>query len=354
MPDAELIVERNDPILITGSNGFIGSRVVERLLHHGFTNLRCFVRPSSNLTRLEALIAGARDAHIEVFPGNLLYRDDCEKAVRDVKVVYHLAAGKDKSFASCILNSVVATRNLLDAVVQAKTLRRFVNVSGFDVYSNWNLKRGALLDETCGLDAQIGERADAPGYAKLKQEELLLDYAQKHHIPYVILRPCTVYGAGWDQPPSRVGINTFGLFFHLGGSNRIPLSYVDNCAEAIALAGFKSGVDGEAFNVVDDDLPTSREFLRLYKKHGRRMASIYLPYPVFYAGCTLWERYSKWSQGQLPLAFNRRKCAYYWKGNQYSNRKLKERLGWKPVVPFAEASRRFFEYVRQETGAHHH
>jgi nucleoside-diphosphate-sugar epimerase len=52
------------------------------------------------------------------------------------------------------------------------------------------------------------------------------------------------------------------------------------------------------------------------------------------------------------MRFNRRKCDYYWRGNTYSNRKLKERLGWQPIVPFAEASRRFFEYVRE--GDHHH
>jgi nucleoside-diphosphate-sugar epimerase len=350
MGKSDLNIKLDDRVLVTGSNGFIGSRVVETLLRYGFSNLRCFVRPSSNVSRLEAIMADAKHAHIEVIQGNLLYREDCEKAAKDAAVIYHLAAGKDKSFAACVLNSVVTTRNLLDAVVGAGTLRRFVNVSGLDVYSNWNLRRGALLDESCEIDREILSRADAPGYAKLKQDELVLDYAKKHSIPYVIVRPCTVWGPGWDQPPSRVGIGTFGIFLHLGGSNRLPLTYVDNCAEAIVLAGIKKGVDGEVFNVVDDDLPTSREFLRLFKKHGRRFPSIYVPYPIFYAGCAVWEKYSKWSLGQLPPAFNRHKCAYYWKGNRYSNQKLKELLGWKPSVPFSEASRRFFEYVRQGGG----
>src|SRR5205807_6697483 len=37
-------------------------------------------------------------------------------------------------------------------------------------------------------------------------------------------------------------------------------------------------VDGEVFNVVDDDLPSSREFLHLYKKNVRNFASLYLPH----------------------------------------------------------------------------
>ena len=57
----------------------------------------------------------------------------------------------------------------------------------------------------------------------------------------------------------------FGLFLHMGGTNVLPLSFVDNCAEAIVLGGLKPGVDGEVFNVVDDDPLTSRQFLRAYR-----------------------------------------------------------------------------------------
>ena len=78
--------------------------------------------------------------------------------------------------------------------------------------------------------------------------------------------------------PGRVGIDTFGFFIHLGGGNRLPLIYVDNCAEAIVRAGLVEGIDGEVFNAIDDDLPTSREFLRLYKKNVKRIFSVYIPY----------------------------------------------------------------------------
>jgi nucleoside-diphosphate-sugar epimerase len=43
----------------------------------------------------------------------------------------------------------------------------------------------------------------------------------------------------------------------VGGSNVLPLTFVDNCAEAIVLGGLVPGVDGEVFNVVDDELLTS-------------------------------------------------------------------------------------------------
>ena len=142
-----------------------------------------------------------------------------------------------------------------------------------------------------------------------------------------MVRPGSVYGASSSEVTGRVGIGTFGLFLHLGGSNTIPFTYVENCAEAIVLAGLVKGVDGEVFNVVDDDLPSSRQFLRQYKKNVRRFKSVYVPHVVSHALCYLWEKYSQWSKGQLPPAFNRRRWYAEWKKTRYSNEKLKRRTG---------------------------
>ena len=58
-------------------------------------------------------------------------------------------------------------------------------------------------------------------------------------------------------------------------------------------------MDGEVFNVVDDDLPSSRQFFRLYKKNVRSFGSFYIPHLFSYMLCYLWEKYSGWSEGQL-------------------------------------------------------
>jgi nucleoside-diphosphate-sugar epimerase len=95
-------------------------------------------------------------------------------------------------------------------------------------------------------------------------------------------------------------------------------------------------VDGETFNVVDDNLLTSRQFLRAYRKNAKRIFSVRVPYFVAYMLCSLWENYSRWSCGQLPPAFNRRRCAAEWKGNRFSNKKIRQQLGWKPRVSLEE------------------
>ena len=215
-----------------------------------------------------------------------------------------------------------------------------MNISSFAVYSNLGLRRGALLDENCPLEDAPQKRFDAYGFGKLKQEELVREYGEKYKLPYVILRPGYVFGPGKTELNGRVGINTFGFFIQVDGSHLLPLTFVDNCAEAVVLAGLKAGVEGEVFNVVDDDLLTSRQFLRLYKKRVNRF-SARIPYFVAHVLSLLWEKYSKWSKNQLPPAFNRRRCAAEWKGMRYSNQKLKERLGWKPRVPMSRAMELF-------------
>src|SRR5437868_990410 len=129
------VFKPHEPILVTGAAGFIGARVVSRLLEQGFQNVRCLVRPSSESARLEILNGtGANGTRVQLVHGNLLSREDCVAATKDVALIYHLAAGRgQKLVADAYMNSVVTTRNLLEACSEAKTIRRFVSVSSFSV-----------------------------------------------------------------------------------------------------------------------------------------------------------------------------------------------------------------------------
>jgi nucleoside-diphosphate-sugar epimerase len=340
----DCLIKEDEPVLITGATGFIGFKVVESLLRHGFKNLRCFVRPSGNLARLKALqtCAGAT-VRIEIVQGNLLSGDDCRTATQGAAVIYHLAAGTgEKSYPDAFMNSVVTSRNLLDACVQHRCLKRFVSISSFAVYSNRNKPGGRTLDETAPVELNPELRGEAYCYAKLRQDQLVEAYGKEQGIPYVLVRPGAVYGPGKAGITGRVGLGTFGIFLHLGGGNRIPFSYVENCADAIVLAGLVKGVDGEVFNVVDDDLPTSRQFLALYKREVKHFRSIPMPRPFSYLFCYFWEKYSAWSRGQLPPAFNRLAWHAYWKGSIPVNDKIKTRLGWRQRVPTAEGLKAMF------------
>ena len=74
---------------------------------------------------------------MELMKGNLLSSEDCAAATKDVAVIFHLAAGTgEKSFPDAFMNSVVTTRNLLEASLRHGSLRRIVSASSFAVYSN--------------------------------------------------------------------------------------------------------------------------------------------------------------------------------------------------------------------------
>lgn len=341
-----ITIDRDARILLTGATGFIGAAVLRALQRRGFRKIRCFVRYSSDLTEIDRC-SKSFGSKVEIVKGNLLSRSDCEEAVRNASVIYHLAAGTGtKSFADAFMNSVVATRNLLDATLQNRDLKRFVSLSSFTVYDN---EKNSIntLDESCPMEEYPELRGDPYCFAKVKQDELIMDYGKQHNLPYVLIRPGVVYGPGKARIHGRVGLDTFGIFLHLGGSNPLPLTFVDNCAEAVVLAGLTEGIDGEVFNVVDDDLPSSRDFLRLYKREVKHFPSIYLPHGVSYLMCLLWEKYSAWSCGQLPPVYNRKDWATSWKRTSYTNKKAKRGLNWEPKVLLHEGLNRYFASCRE-------
>ena len=345
-PKSEWIASPNAQVLVTGAAGFVGSRVVATLLRYGFEHVRCGVRPSGDLSLLHAAVPAELAHRCEIVEANLLSREDCARVAAGQELVYHLVAGRGKSFPGCFQGSVVTTRNLLEALTERGNVRRFVNVSSFAVYSRFRSKRGEIWDECCPLEDNLRERHDAYAYGKLKQDELVLRYQKSAGLPVTIVRPGIVFGPGKKAIPGFAGIDTFGFFMHLGGGGRLPLTYVENCAEAIVLAGLSQQAVGQVFNVVDDDLPTSRKFLRGYKRNVKKFFSVPVPYCVTYGLCALWEWYAGRSRGQLPPVFNRRECTFAWRGHTYSNRKLKDFLGWQARIPMQQALQHYFEYQK--------
>jgi nucleoside-diphosphate-sugar epimerase len=346
------IINKNDFILITGSNGFIGSQVLENLAEKGYNNLKCLVRKTSNLEKLEQVFKKYPNINFELYKGDLLNKDDCDAITKDVSLIYHVAAGMGGSFSAKFLNSVVTTRNLIDSAVKGKKLKKFLNVSSFSVYSNFTMKRGAILDENCPLEDDYLAIYNPYTFAKVEQDKMVVDLCEKYAIPYALVRPGTVYGPGArEKLTAHIGNKTFGILLHIGGSNLLPLTYINNCAEAIVLCGLDQRTNNKVINIVDDDKISSRKFLRLYKKNVFYFKSIYMPYSVFYLFSIFWEKLAKRTHYSIPAIINPRKASFFWKGNKYSNNRLKELTNWKQTVPFEKASQLYFKYMKETNKA---
>jgi nucleoside-diphosphate-sugar epimerase len=333
-------------ILVTGAGGFLGKAIVERLLAHGQNDLRCMLRDASKARGLEAIAARYPQAQLEFVTVNLRNPHEIPRAVSDADIVIHAAAALKGSPAEMFLDSVVASRNLLEAIANELRSIRVVLISSFGAMGVAELPRGAMVDEKTPLE-QHPERRDVYSHTKLRQEQLFWEYHQKYDFDLVVLRPGVIYGPGGGHFSTRVGLNLFGRFLHLGGKNLLPLTYVDNCAEAIVVAALHESSSGQVYNVVDDDLVTSGQYLSLYKKNVRRVKSVPVPYFALMWGSRMVERYSERSKGQLPAIFTPYKTRAMWAGNQFSNAKLKS-LGWKPLLSTREGLERAFAAFRAE------
>ncbi len=336
-------------ILVTGASGFLGPTVVGRLLAHGANEVRCFVRHGSNLARLEALRARHPQAKLEYFTGNLTAAADIGRALEGITTVYHLAAAMSGGAADIFMNTVVGSERLLGALAGRRPMR-VVLVSSFSVYGAAGLRRGSVINERSPLETHP-EKRDPYSFAKLRQEQLFREYQQKLGFDLVVLRPGVIYGPGAQPLSGRIGLFLGSLFLHLGGGNLVPLTYVENCAEAIVVAGMNAGARDatppgvDTYNVHDDDLPASRFLLRQYKKQVKRVHSVYIPYPLMMLLSWMLEKYNRYSKGQLPAVFTRYKTKTMWGGNRFDNAGIKS-IGWKQLVSTAEGLRRTFEYWR--------
>src|SRR5439155_9726303 len=154
--------------VVTGATGFLGRRLVRQLLADGH-EVRCLVRPASDLAGLRQDIDSQRTARLEIAQGTLGRIDRSPEVFENCDVVYHLAAALTGPAAVLFLDNVVATRKLID-VAGRSSVKRFVLVSSLAVHGVSHLKTGDVLDETCPLDTEPHQR-DAYTYSKIVQEQ---------------------------------------------------------------------------------------------------------------------------------------------------------------------------------------
>jgi nucleoside-diphosphate-sugar epimerase len=332
-------------LLVTGANGFLGTALVQALLARGERDIRCFVRLGGRTNRLESISARYPAAKVEIFAGNLASRGDVGRALTDVDVVYHLAATMRGAPADVFKGCVVNSERLIEGIKTAGRGVKVVLVSSFGVYGAGDAPGTRLLTEESPIEP-YPERRDVYSHAKIWQEKLFWEARSKLGLPLVVARPGVVYGPRGAPISSRVGISLFGLFANLGGDNILPLTYVDNCAEAIVQIG-REGRDGEVYNVIDDDLPSCSQYLHRYRRDVKRLRTVRLNYRLLYALSKLVEWYAGWSKGQLPATLTPYKVRATWKGSRFSNRKLKQ-LGWKQTVPTDIAIGRTFAELHEE------
>lgn len=309
---------------VTGGTGFLGSRLVRRLVDGG-VQVRCLVRAGSDVP---AAIAG----RVTTVTGSLDRPDAWASALEGCDTLYHIAAALRGSVPALFLSNVVGTRQLL---YEARRFHvgRVVLVSSLAVHGVGHLPAGGVVDEGCPLDPEP-HRRDPYTYSKVEQERAAWEAHARGDVRLVVVRPGVIYGPGRDCVTARVGLQLGRLLLKMGGRQRLPYTHVENCAAAVHLAGTVPGAVGEAFNVIDDAPPTANELLAVCRREGVRRRVIGVPGWAIGPLSGLCQWYHRWSNGQLPEVLTRYKSAAQWKPLTYRNAKAKAGLGWRPEVTF--------------------
>ena len=331
-------------VLLTGAGGFLGQRVALSLLDKGATDVLLHYRQKPADSVIAPLAQRAPNASVQSVAANLLARGSLRELVDGVDCIVHAAAGMRGAAADMFANSVVGTRNLLEAACAAG-VKRIVLISSFSVYRTEPLSRGAWLGEATPIE-EVGTNKGPYGYAKTRQEQLFLEFQRQHGFETIVLRPGVIYGPGGSAMSPRVGIKALGFFFSLGGSATLPLSYVDNCADAVAQATLMAPA-GSVFNVVDDDLPTCGEYLSVYRREVQKLRTLPIPYWVLLQGSRLLARYHRVSKGQLPAVFTPYVVRSMYRPLRYSNAALKA-IGWEQGISTEQALDRSMRHWREQ------
>jgi UDP-glucose 4-epimerase len=327
-------------VLVTGANGFLGRRVVQAFLDRN-VEVRAMVRPAANVESLEC------SKEVEVVRIDLRAHRGLDAALEGVDVVVHLAAcvvgGDEEQFVS----TVVGTERLLAAMERVGT-RRIVLASSFSVY-DWSATSGTLTEDS-PLEADLYAR-DGYAIAKFWQEKIVRQAADRQGWDLRVLRPGFIWGEG-NTDLAGIGQRFGKLELVFGLPNRqLPLTHVDNCADCFATVTLDPHAAGGTFNVVDDEgISAWRYCGDFLKGTGRSAVRIPIPYWPAYGLTWLAQRISRLlfrSGGKLPSILVPCRFEARFKPCDFTNRKLREQLGWRPPFDYTECLSRTFPKVPQ-------
>jgi nucleoside-diphosphate-sugar epimerase len=236
-------------VLVTGSTGKVGSRLVPSLLTGGHS-VRILVRRTDDETAGKLKAKGA-----ETFVGDIMQPESLQEALVGVDAIVHLAAffrslrSEDADKIKSI--NETGTKNIAGAASQINPEVRFVFSSTSTVYSN---------DAAPAIESDHVSPTAAYPSSKVASEKLLLGMHAARQLDVSILRFSFVYGAGDPHLPESIP-----LFERWARhpAYRLHLLHHLDVAQAVKLALGVSAMGGEICNVADDSPITLQEVIRL-------------------------------------------------------------------------------------------
>jgi len=252
-------------VLVTGGAGFIGSHLVDELLKRGF-NVRVIDNLSSG--SLENIKHNIGNRSFEFIRGDLKNPEDSLKAVKNVEVVFHLAANPEVRVSTTapeihFRENVVATFNLLEACRKVGTVEKFVFASSSTVYGDAKVFPTPENHELRPISVY--------GASKAACESLICSYAYLYGFKAASLRYANIVG-----PRLRHGViydflmklkkNPNVLEVLGDGTQKKSYLYISDTIEATLLVTDKLTEKFETYNVGNEDWITVAEIAEIVSK----------------------------------------------------------------------------------------
>jgi len=181
---------KNRKILVTGAGGFIGSHLTEKLVNLGCM-VRAFVRYNSRNDRgLLEILPDSIKGKMNVFMGDLRDSESVREAMKDIEIVFHLAALIAIPYSyihprEVIDTNVIGTLNVLNAA-RDYGVEKVIHTSTSEVYGT---AQYVPIDEKHPLQAQSPYSA-----SKIAADKIAESFYKSYELRIAIIRPFNTYG----------------------------------------------------------------------------------------------------------------------------------------------------------------
>lgn len=316
------MTERSIPVgskvLITGATGYTGRVLVRRLVAAG-AEVRAIARPSSDRSPLA-------DMGVQWILGSLHDPEDIRQAMEGIQYVFHVAAAfrEAKSSEQDYWNVHVGSTQLLcREAVRQSDFKRFVHVSTAGVH-------GHIADPP-GDEESPFSPGDSYQKTKAEAEIWLREFGKEQRFPYTIIRPCAIYGPGERRLLKLFKMATRRFFPILGrGKCWYHLVHVEDLVGGMLRAAVAQKAVGQAFIIGASEPIRLEEMAKIMAAtFGAELRVLRLPITPFFILGDLCEGFCKPFKIEPPIY--RRRVAFYSKDRNFSTKKMREVLGYRPL-----------------------
>lgn len=238
-------------ILLSGGAGFIGTRLIRRLIDAN----QIVVLDTLHRNALET--EGLADhPNLRLIRGDVRDMDAVRRACEGTQIIIHLAsiAGVDtvmKRPVETMEVSLQGTMNMLKAASSVEGLERFVDFSTSEVFGAYAYRVGEGDRTTLGA---VGEARWTYAVSKLATEHLATNYHAQYGFPSVAIRPFNIFGPGQVGEGAihhfvRRAIANEPLIIHNDGAQIRSWCYVDDIVDGVMLTLSVDGAVGQSFNI---------------------------------------------------------------------------------------------------------